>query len=511
MENINIGSYIEKNLMKVRGYDYNWTSMISSNPILFEDIDYLKVKNYVNNTVTESELSAYKKGQLRKIYMNFETMIMDNIDYYNRIISYCTMIFCSYINVDGVASNKNIPKHVISFDITPTKIWCAAMTSTSSTMYELDYGWGVKTLDLHNNNSPLQNNFHILKKNKLFSVWISYRALISNTHGFRETFMCDLTDNSTLYRVCKKFIQKSPVLGFDDSSYIDHYIKTEDQNTDKLCDSISKCMDVLYNSNKDFYAVYVFNDEIYLHTHNFAMRVFKKDGSISKDYISNSYDCFVAEPYMKPSIKDQIRWCKYTMPTKFTQTVDVLNTILERILNQNFQDVVCVKKMGQENTLSVVTFSGIFNNVYIHEKFMHNNYVVKEYTKCMSKTNTARYIISKGYYIFGFRNDVELLIKDIENNPYKKIDLIKHHINKYCMNIKTFMKDIVTSYRLYNGDIINYLLNGIPDDRICSEIKTTNLKGMMSHDVNKIIKTININIREKTKEETKSYYKIISE
>ena len=72
------------------------------------------------------------------------------------------------------------------------------------------------------------------------------------------------------------------------------------------------------------------------------------------------------------------------------------------------------------------------------------------------------------------------------------------------------MKDVVSSYRAYNREIINYVLNGVPSDKICSEIKVTTLKGLASRDVKKVIKTININIKKHDKNDTKSYYDIIS-
>ena len=514
MEEISIGTYIEKSLMKVKGYNYDWTSMISSTPILFEDTNYLRIMHYVNNQITQEEIDAYNRGDLRKLYPNLELMLMDNIDYYDRIMSFCTMTYLGYITVDGKPSNKDIPKALakVSFDITPTKIWCAAMCSTHSTLWELNYGWDIKGVKLNNSESPIRNNFHLLKKNKLFDLWISYRAFINNSKGFRETLMCDITPDPILHAVCKKFTQNSTVVGFDNLFEFDEYVNHQEENTAKLYNSLVRCMNVLYEQNNDVYAVYVFDDEFYLHTHNFAMRVYRKDNNISKDYISNSYECFVAEPYLKPSIKRQIEWCKYTTPQKFIHVREVLINLLDRLLNQNFRDVICIKRMNDSTqTVSSITFSGVFENVYAKEVFMHKHQVVKEYSKCFNKANMARYIIEKGYYIFGFKEDIDKLQKEIEEKPYAKISLLKAHYNRYCINIREYLKDIITSYRVYNSNIINYIINGCPQDRISTEIKVTNLKGLASRDVQKVIRTININLKKNAKTETRSYYDIISE
>ena len=92
--------YLEETITKIDGFDVRWSSLITSNPLLFESIDYLRVKSYVNETITETEIAAYKRGELREMYATFDNMLVCNLKYFNRIINFCTMIFAHYIRVD---------------------------------------------------------------------------------------------------------------------------------------------------------------------------------------------------------------------------------------------------------------------------------------------------------------------------------------------------------------------------------------------------------------------------
>ena len=96
----NVGDFISGNFDKIEGFDFRWSSLISNNPLLFEDINYLKIKPFIDNQITEKEIQAYKSGDLRDLYATFDNLLVCNLKYYDRIINYCTMIFLHYIVID---------------------------------------------------------------------------------------------------------------------------------------------------------------------------------------------------------------------------------------------------------------------------------------------------------------------------------------------------------------------------------------------------------------------------
>lgn len=139
----NVGDYISNNLNKIKGFDFRWNSLITSNPLLFEDINYLRIKSFIDNQITNEELEAYKRGDLRDLYATLDNLLVCNLKYYDRIINYCTMVFLHYIEIDGnIHKDKQAKLDMIPYELslTPTKIWCAVLANQNSTKWEIEYG-----------------------------------------------------------------------------------------------------------------------------------------------------------------------------------------------------------------------------------------------------------------------------------------------------------------------------------------------------------------------------------
>ena len=171
--------YIEDTISRIDGFDVRWSSLITSNPILFESIDYLRVKAYVNETITQEEIEAYKRGDLRECYATFDNMLVCNLKYFNRIINFCTMIFAHYIRLDDdEVITEGMEKLPYEVDMTPTKIWCCALSSPSSTVWELQYAWGnpnncvaIKPIK-SSTKSVLEVSWHRLYRNPVFDPFV---------------------------------------------------------------------------------------------------------------------------------------------------------------------------------------------------------------------------------------------------------------------------------------------------------------------------------------------------
>ncbi len=500
------GTYIETSLNKIKGYNPNWLSLITSNPLLFEDLDYLRIKRLVLNDITDVEKEAYKSGKLRKLYGNFDLMLMDNLQYYDRIMSFCTIIFMKYIRIDSENTTShelnNIPYYI---DATPTQIWCGALASSSSTKFELEYGYSTKLK--YYDEDVLGNNFKILNTNPLFSKFASYRAYINNTNGYRETLLNDKTSDTKLYNICRKFTESSPSIGYDQLNDVLDYYNEITQRGKELFDPIHKILNSLYNSDETQFSIYVYLTRFYIHTSKFSMKVFKTNESISKEYLSNSYECFAVEPYLSKSVKQQISWFKYKTPENFSHIIDSLKTLLNKLLNENFREVTCFKRMNDYGCVSVITFSGVFDNVYITENFMLDNKIIKSNKLCLSKNNAAKWIIEEGYVLFGYKKDVSQLLKDIDEKGISR-ELLINHYTKYCVNILDYMRPVIGKYEQHNNDILNVVLNDEINVKLHNdEIKYTNLVGIGN--ANRLVRSINDRIKSDNQDNVKSYWEVI--
>lgn len=455
--------YLQSTFEKIDGFDFRWSSLITNNPLLFEDLDYLRVRDFINSTITQEEIEAYKRGDLRELYGTFENMLVCNLKYYDRIISYCTMVFLHYVRVDDEIITKDLNKIPFELSMTPTQIWCCAMSGTASTKWELEYAWGSPKNTV--TNTPISGSdktvFEVswkrMYKNRMFALFMEYSALRIKTTGFRETFIKDTTPNRKLSQVCSKFTRSSVAITEQQLETLWSYVEELERVRKNLYNSIEKCMLSIFNNDTSLFSIYIFTDEFLIMTAKFSMRVGKDGkGCLTKDYLSNSFECFAAEEYLVPSIKEQIAWAKYQLPASYDYDKQLLTSLLTNMLVQNYKEIVCLKRMNEYGIVSKITFSGTFNNVYITEKYMLDNRIIKTKIKCLSKPNAAKYIIDRGYFIFGISEDVYKFIDEATTNN----QTITSHYTNYSVPVMQYMFDIIVQHNIYKNDIIDVVVAG---------------------------------------------------
>jgi hypothetical protein len=507
----NISDYLYTSLNKIANFDFRWSSLITSKPLLFEDIDYVKCISFVQNEILPFEMEAFKTGKLRKIYVNFEYMLMDNLIHYNRIMRFCTLVFLKYIRLpDNSLLTEPFENLSSVISMTPTQIWCCALSNTTSTLFELNYAWGNNiNIKLPDNSTNLfQFNWKKFYNNNTFAKFMESCSLCVGTNGFRETYINDKTSNKILSYLCKKFTTTSIALSEDSLSTLYEYVIEEEKTHNKLYVGLYTCMNDMFH-NDDNFGIFIFPNEFYLHTIKFSMRVYKsKTGKITKDYLGNNFECFAAEEFLVKSTKMQVEWAKYKISGKYQYDKEILSNLLLNMIQINYKNIICTKKMNEYGISSKISFKGIFNNVYIVEDYYIKGNIIKTNQICLSKKNAAKYVVNRGYYLFG--NEKEVLELNLNETLTSKL-LIDHYMN-YCVSVKHFMDDIIQLYNKQNNLIIDVIAKGeIDESYISKDIKYTTLKGnykdytLQQQLLSKALKKQSINL------EKKSYWKAISE
>lgn len=479
-----IGEYIGDAFKKIDGFDYRWNSLITSKPLLFEDTDYLRVRNYVRNECTEEEIEAYKSGKLRDLYATFESMLVCNLQYYDRIMSFCTMLFLKYVRLSNDECVKDrLNKLPYYFEMTPTQIWCCALTSEKSTKWELEYAWrfSKKSPLKHiptNNQSWLEANFNVLYKNIIFQRFVEYCAVRTGVNGFKQCLFADVTSNQKLARVCSKFTKTSMAIDEEQLKSIGNCILSEIDSIKPLSASI--CNELSKQFSDDMFAVFVFRNEFFVTTNKFKLKVEKDEtGKITKEYMANNYECFIAESYLKQTINEQLRWSIYKEPEDLSYERQILkgilHTMIQSLIMNKSKDFKAIRLMPKPNVYAeIIINSFALGRVHFTEKFIFNGIIAHEYKRDYGVSNAINYIINRGYFIFGSVHDVDILfVKDITK------DILISHYSNYCIPVLKHMQDVVDLYVQTKNDIIDVLVNGIlnPLKLNNRNIKYTRLKG----------------------------------
>lgn len=464
----------------IDGFDARWNSLITNNPLLFEDIDYLRVKQFIDARITNEEIEAYNSGKLREMYATLENMLVCNLKYYDRIMSLATMMFLHYVKINDFNYTDKLKNITIELEMTPTRLWCCALSGINSTEWELNYAWAPREVIKGKNSKtkvrinpitikPIEGSTKSLFEvsyNKLYKVptfarFMEYSAIRCNTSGFRETLLHDNTPNEKLAQVCSKFTNASAALGENQLKTIVDYVDEIESVNKKLYYALKECLMQIYNNDTKQFAIWVFNTEYYIYTSKYQMKVTKDSaGMITKDYLANSFECFAAEEYLFKSIQAQINWAKYNIPPKYAFDMKILSSLLKDMLKQNYKNVTCIKRM-EDGCVSQIHFNGCFGNVRAFEELRHDSVVRKVNERIYSNQNMANFLIERGYYLMGMNDDV---YKNFPTSEITQKHVINHYM-KYCVPVMDHMSNVIFTHNNSKNEIINIVVKGEIDPK----------------------------------------------
>ena len=488
-------NFLAKQFKAIDGFDARWNSLITNNPLLFEDIDYLRVKQFIDSKITETEIKAYKDGKLTEMYATLENMLVCNIKYYDRIMSFATMIFMHYVKINDFNYTDKLKKIPIELEMTPTRLWCCALSGIKSTEWEINYAWAPREIikDLENKNivihkkitvKPIEGSqksifevsFNKLYKNPTFAKFVEYSATRCGTSGFQNTFLKDITSNDKLAYVCNKFTNTSAAMGENQLQTIIDYVDEVEIVNKRLYNSLKRCLMEAFNNDETMFNIWVFNNEFFIQTVKFAMKVTKDKGIISKDYLSNSYECFIAEEFLFKSVKEQMEWAKYIIPAKYKYDMNILVNLLHEMLKTNYKGVCCLKRM-EDGVVSLINFTGIFGNVKMHECLIYEGKTLKTNEVVFSKKNMANLVIERGYFLMGTYEDI---YTNFPTDAITKKHIINHY-QKYCVPVLQHLSNVIFMHNNSKNEIIDILCKGTINPSLLNNknILYTNL-----HDIN---------------------------
>lgn len=437
---------LTKNLQKNKRFDFRWSSLLSNEPLLFEDMKYVRVHRFIKSKVTQQELEWFRNGELNHIFNSFEQLLLCNMKHYNRIVNYALMVFEKYVMLeddeDEYDDESVFEKVIQEIEMTPTQLYCAAMINpNNTTVRELTYGYSLPEGYLEEITdedreegitSVIQKNWDRLYKHPNFKIFNELNALRLNVNGFRTVWYNERTPNDKLGQICRKMTRLTMSVTKPQLQSVYRYIEEINDIQHKLYQSLYKCLMNVFDFDDDKFAIYVYTNEFYIFSERFNMKVSKTpEGRITKDYLSNSYECFMAEEYLVKSIREQINWAKYQQPLVYDYDKNILKGILLGLLEKEYRDTVLLKrpdKSSANGTVSKITFSGIFRMVKIKESFMFKGKEIYSHERTLSKFNAADYLINKGYYFLGLSSDI---VEFIDLNQQQTVN----HYMKYTIPV----------------------------------------------------------------------------
>ena len=214
----------------------------------------------------------------------------------------------------------------------------------------------------------------------------------------------------------------------------------------------------MFEGNTDHFSIYVNMEDIHILTARFSMRITKKEGMIVKEYLNNHKWCFKAEEYLAKIANVFVEWLEYELPAIHNYDVEILSSLLADKLNNDFRNTeVFGRVFESENNkdfttrpITRITFKGMFRLVRFTEDFLVAGRVIHSTEKTMSKQNAARYLINKGYYIFGDKGE---MVDVIEERILTRKQLMEGYL-KHTTPIMEYMRPIVEAWQNNRRNLI---------------------------------------------------------
>ena len=103
---------------------------------IFNDKWFDMCSKHVINTITEQEYKLYSEGKIRKVYESFEHLLVDNLEYYERIIPSLLILYENTFIIAGKFIDK-IPKSSFKISMPPTPISYMCLMPLDATREEI--------------------------------------------------------------------------------------------------------------------------------------------------------------------------------------------------------------------------------------------------------------------------------------------------------------------------------------------------------------------------------------
>lgn len=203
-----------------------------SNSVIFNDQYFTTAQEkFINNKVLPYEQNFAKRGQTRRIYKSLEHLLLDNIQYYNRIIRTLFVLFENRSIQDGKSLGhvenpfKGLSRALYKKKITPTQLYYIALLPPDFTHDEFTLGFpdvehGIKHKKVLTKQDRITMFTKLGTHNRFKLLYELARISTGSEPG--DTYSSILERDKTPYKFLKTIIpykyQKAINVGFNEQN-----------------------------------------------------------------------------------------------------------------------------------------------------------------------------------------------------------------------------------------------------------------------------------------------------
>lgn len=389
---------------------------------------------HVINTITEQEYKLYSEGKIRKVYESFEHLLVDNLEYYERIIRSLLILYENTFIIAGKFIDK-IPKSSFKISMTPTHIYYMCLMPLDATREEILIGY--PSLEKYEF-ADLSGCFKQLCRINAFKINLQYCKDKYGAKSYADGIISDITNTGYIESVLGELSKDITIIDKNQLAIsLEHSIQTYSE-TVQMSENIAKML-----PNGSLCNVKPNKIQLFSKLAEFECKY--ENGTVIRRALRNFKECFEFDQAIASNLKSVYHFFTECLGNYDNELVRFMNMFVEK----NKKKAVAIRISPSQNLISVMNFRRCWANY----RLIENTYIINEngdYTKNIlvkSESYIAKpqqignRLFKEGYFVIGLVENLESLINISMNLDFDSlISAYFEFVENHSMNIEIFKR-----------------------------------------------------------------------
>ena len=382
---------------------------------------------HVTNTITEQEYKLYSEGKIRKVYESFEHLLVDNLEYYERIIRSLLILYENTFIIAGKFIDK-IPKSSFTIPMTPTHIYYMCLTPLDATREEILVGY--PSLEKYEFND-LSGCFKQLCRINAFKINIQYCKDKFGAKSYADGLGLDVTNTGYIESVLGELGKDIAIIDKKQLAIaLEHSMQT-------YSETIQMSQNIMAAIPKDSLCN-VKPNKIQLYSKVAEFECKYENGTVIRRALRNFRECFEFDKAIASNLKSVYRFFTECLGDYDNELVKFMNMFVEK----NRRKAVAIRISPSQNLISVMNFRRCWANY----RLIENTYIISENDKnVLVKTESyiakpqqiGNRLFKEGYFVVGLAENLESLTNTAMNLDFDSlISQYLEFVENHSMNIE---------------------------------------------------------------------------
>lgn len=375
---------------------------------LFDDPWFTIAQQHVINTITKEEYGLYKAKRIRKIYESFEHMVLDNIEYYDRIIRTIVWLYENKFVVRGKMVDT-IKKNAFKVPMTPTVFYYIILMPTDALVDEMYLAF--PSLRDHIGSTFLEL-FKPMVRINAFKMNMTYCKGYYGTKNYAEQLELDKTPSKYLNKVLH--FMSDDILAVTKQGLIKD-MKNIVSMTKQMVDMYNLFEPMLDKKANEYCNIKP--TKVMLFSPNSEYECIFEGGKVIRQSVRNWQKCFKFDKVCSDNLEAVYKWIDTSVPEYDCDLVLLMNAIAIKYERH----AIAVRRSVNKKVWSRCKFKKCWSWWRLTEETFFGNDLIRTDHYHVSEQNIGKTLIRNGYYVVGKQEDYDWMLNIVQTDDLSKL------------------------------------------------------------------------------------------